>query len=87
MKTLIKVGIITYIVIIGCLISPILAFILLVVGCLIIAILFMGGINTMAEENNGKDGYYSQVGTSFGANADKHNKYLEHKISNEIMKD
>lgn len=52
----------------------------------IIPLLFMGGLNTINEENNGKSGYYAEYGTSYGANADKHKKYLEEKIANEIMK-
>lgn len=52
----------------------------------ILLILLFSGLKTIDEENNGKSGYYAEYGTSYGTNADKHKKYLEEKIANEIMK-
>lgn len=50
-------------------------------------ILLFSGLNAIDEVNNGKEGYYAEYGTSYGANADKHKKYLEERVANEIMND
>lgn len=65
----------------------------LIIGTIGIFILICGGLNAVNNCNEGKEGYYAEYGASYGANADKHLKYLEkqkqymkEKIANEIMK-
>lgn len=78
-----------------CLSPKTLGIILFILLIAVVIIGFCAMMMTFNDEgiNNGKEGYYAQYGTSFGANADKHEKYkkrkeqyLEEQVANKIMK-
>lgn len=53
---------------------------------LFIVLLFGGAGKAFLSNNNEKEGYYAQYGESFGANANKHDLYIEEQIANEVTK-
>lgn len=84
-----KVVSIFYLIVICVALTPslhlVLIFIIYVLGA-VGFISFFSAISQKDKENDTKDGYYAQYDESYGANADKHEKYLEEKIANEVMK-
>lgn len=87
-KKVCKIALILIISWIIIMINPVLFPVLIIIFSIIKLIFYLALITVVNDKdtNNGKDGYYAQYGTSFGANADKHKKYLEEKVANEIMR-
>lgn len=74
--------------------NPPLFFIIIVGFYVLKVVLFLSVMAVVNDErtNNGKEGYYAQYGTSFGANAHKHEQYkkrqehyIEDRVANEVI--
>lgn len=59
--------------------------IIMIASISILTIISLMNVVNDPDVNNGKEGYYAEYGTSYGANAEKHKKYLKEKIANDIM--